>query len=145
MRHANELLDDLVVVDAKLQDYEPLLSELSTLELRVRLFATAEDALQITGARGAMLWLINVQLPDMSGIGLLALIRRRLPHSRIVIASDVYSADDELAARCAGATAYVCKPPSMAWLNAYQTHCRDAAGRNLTQTGRGWEAALRPP
>jgi DNA-binding response OmpR family regulator len=145
MRHANELFDELVVVDAKLHDYEPLISELSAVELRVRLFATAEDALQSAGARPAMLWLINMQLPDMSGIGLLTLIRHRLPRARIVIASDVYSADDELAARCAGATAYVCKPPSMAWLSAYQVICREATGRHAIQTDGSWAAALRPP
>jgi DNA-binding response OmpR family regulator len=145
MRHVEVRLDDLVVVDANLNDYDRLLPEFDSRELRVRLFATGEDALKSEGAQQAMLWLVNIRLPDMSGICLLTAIRRRWPRARIVITGDVYSADDELAARCAGATAYVCKPPSMAWLNACQTNCRESAGRDTTQTERGCAAALRPP
>jgi DNA-binding response OmpR family regulator len=145
MRLVNQRLDDLVVVDANLNDYAGLLNEIGDYELRVRLFSIGEEALRTAGARAATFWLINFRLPDMSGVSLLKLVRGRSPRSRIVIASDVYSADDELAARCAGATAYVCKPPTVAWLDAHQLHFRPHAVGTATQNVSGSVAALRPP
>ncbi len=145
MRRGKQRLDDLVVVDANLDDYADLLQEIRRYELDVRMFSTGEEALQTPTARHAAIWLVNMRLPDMSGISLLKLVRQRLARCRVVIASDVYSADDELAARCAGATAYVCKPPSVAWLDAHQMHCRLPAIRTATQNESGSVAAWRPP
>ena len=145
MRRGKQRLDDLVVVDANPDDYAELLHELGRYELDVRMYATGEEALQTSTARSAAIWLVNMRLPDMSGISLLKLVRERLAHCPIVITSDVYSAEDELAARCAGATAYVCKPPSVAWLDAHQLRCRHPAIRTPTQNESGSVAALRPP
>jgi DNA-binding response OmpR family regulator len=116
-------LDDLVVVDAKPEDYEPLKAALDGAAVVIHLFSTGEEALRAPQAQRASLWVVNVRLPDMSGIGLLKLIRRRWQRSAVVVVGDVYSADEELAARTAGATAYVCKPPSVTWLEAYQQRC----------------------
>jgi DNA-binding response OmpR family regulator len=145
MRRVNRRLDDLVVVDPNLNDYDQLLVEMSGYELRVRSFSTAEEAVKKAAAGLATLWLINFRLPDMSGIGLLMQIRRRWPRSHIVIASDEYSAEDELAARTAGATAYVCKPPTVAWLEAHELCRRLPAARMATQNESVSIAALRPP
>ena len=124
MSAAKRRYDDLVVVDAKLEDYEPLLTALGQDAVRVHLYSSGDDALRAAQNRRASLWVVNVHLPDMSGIGLLKLIRRRLPRSIVFLVGDTYSADDELSARTAGATAYVCKPPSITWLDAYQPRCR---------------------
>jgi DNA-binding response OmpR family regulator len=145
MRRIDLHLDDLIVVDANLNDYAGLLTEICRYELRVRLFSTGEDALRVAGARHATLWVVNIRLPDMSGISLLRLIRRRLRRSSIVIAGDTYSEEDELAARSAGATAYMCKPPTVAWLGAFQLRCREPAVRSVTENEPGSVAALRPP
>jgi DNA-binding response OmpR family regulator len=122
-------LDDLLVVDANLDDYGPLLTALGQDATRAHLFATGEAALRAAQKRRAALWVINVRLPDISGISLLKLIRRRLPRSAVFMVGDAYSAEDELAARTAGATAYVCKPPTVTWLSAYQIRCRSSAIR----------------
>jgi DNA-binding response OmpR family regulator len=119
-----QLLDTLVVVDAKPDDYEPLVAALACDAVRVQLFATGEDALRAAETRHVEMWMINMRLPDMSGIGLLKLIRRRLRRSVVFLVGDVYSAEDELAARTEGATAYQCKPPSATWLEAFQPRCR---------------------
>ncbi len=145
MRHGKQRLDNLVVVDANSDDYADLLQEICRYELEVRMFATGEEALQAAGARDSALWIINMRLPDMSGISLLKLVRQRLTRCRVVITSDVYSSEDELSARCAGATAYVCKPPSVAWLDAHQLQCRYAATRTPAQNESASRAALRPP
>ena len=122
-------LDDLVVVDANLEDYEPLIAELLPHERRVTLYSTGEEALRAAAAGPSTLWVINFRLSDMSGVCLLKLIRRRLRRSSIFLIGDVYLPDDERAARSVGATAYFCKPPSAAWLLAHQPRCRSPAIR----------------
>jgi two-component system KDP operon response regulator KdpE len=134
MSAAEEPFEKLVVVDAKPGDYESLVAALARHSVRVHLFATGEDALRAAETRRGELWLVNVHLPDMSGIGLLKLIRRRLQRSIVFLVGDVYSADDELAARTAGATAYVCKPPSVTWLETYQPRCREPTVRGPRKT-----------
>lgn len=137
MSAAKRRYDDLVVVDAKLEDYEPLLTALGQDAVRVHLYSSGDDALRAAQNRRASLWVVNVHLPDMSGIGLLKLIRRRLPRSIVFLVGDTYSADDELSARTAGATAYVCKPPSITWLDAYQPRCRGPTPDGRTRIVRG--------
>jgi DNA-binding response OmpR family regulator len=87
---------------------------------------------------------VNVKLPDMTGVALLKLMRRRLPRSTVFLVGDAYSAEDELAARAAGATAYVCKPPSAAWLEAYQPQLSPVVLRQM-DTQSGSAAAMHPP
>src|SRR6185295_16432161 len=98
-------LENVIVVDANLDDYEPLVAELDSRSIRVHLIATGEAAL-----RGALLsgvWIVNAQLPDMAGVALLGLIRRRVRRASVLLVGDEYSPVDELAARLAGANAYV--------------------------------------
>jgi two-component system OmpR family response regulator len=129
MNAAKMRFDEVIVVDARLADYEPLLTALGHDAVRVHLCSSGEDALRAAPNRGASLWVVNVLLPDMSGIGLLKLIRRRLPRSVVFLVGDTYSAEDELAARTAGATAYVCKPPTLTWIRADQIRGRTPAIR----------------
>jgi DNA-binding response OmpR family regulator len=116
--------DDLLIVDARLDDYDALFAEYGWQDIRVSQFQTGERALQSAASTTTTLWLINVCLPDMTGIHLLGLVRRRLRRCSIFLVGDDYSAEDELAARLAGATAYVCKPASAAWLECYLARCR---------------------
>ena len=138
-------LDYVVVADSKLDDYGPLVVELSEHGVRVRLFSTGEDALRAANSGAATLWVVNVRLSDMSGVALLKLVRRRLPRSTVFLVGDEYSADDELAARTAGATAYVCKPPNSMWLEAFQPHCRSPSIPAPKHWQRGTAPRMRPP
>jgi DNA-binding response OmpR family regulator len=137
-------VDYVVIADKKLDDYGPLVVELSERGVRVGLFSTGEDALRAAGGNAATLWVVNVKLPDMTGVALLKLVRRRLPRSTVFLVGDEYLADDELAARAAGATAYVCKPPSAAWLDVYQPQHASPVLRHMGPP-RGSAAAMRPP
>jgi DNA-binding response OmpR family regulator len=121
--------DDLVIVDANLDDYDFLLTEHAEQDFHINLFGTGERALQSAVSSSSTLWLINVWLPDMTGIHLLGLVRRRLRRCSVFLIGDEYSADDELSARLAGATAYLCKPASAAWLECYLPRCRSPAIR----------------
>jgi DNA-binding response OmpR family regulator len=137
-------VDYVVIADKKLDDYGALIVELSERGVRVGLFSTGEEALRAANGNAATLWVVNVNLPDMTGVALLKLVRRRLPRSTVFLLGDEYSAGDELAARAAGATAYVCKPPSAAWLEVYQPlHASPVLQQMETQ--RGAAATMRPP
>jgi DNA-binding response OmpR family regulator len=138
-------LDYVVVADTRLDDYGPLVVELSERGVRVGLFSSGEESLRAANGSAATLWVVNMRLPDMSGVALLKLVRRRLPRSTVFLVGDEYSSDDELAARAAGATAYVCKPPSAMWLEAFQPHCRSPAMLRPALRNRGSASTMRPP
>jgi DNA-binding response OmpR family regulator len=129
MNRIKRRADDIVIVDANLDDYDFLRSELADQVIQINLFRTGERALGAAVSSSTTLWLINVRLPDMTGIHLLGLVRRRLRRCSIFLVGDVYSAEDELSARLAGATAYLCKPASAAWLECYAPRCRSPAIR----------------
>jgi DNA-binding response OmpR family regulator len=120
---------EVLVVDANLGDYDLVAGELKHDAVRLRLFSTGEDALRWAGTCASTLWVINIHLPDMSGISLLRHLRRRPLRFSVFLVSDVYALEDELAARAAGATAYLCKPASAAWLERAQPRCRSPAIR----------------
>jgi DNA-binding response OmpR family regulator len=137
-------VDYVVVADKKLDDYGPLVVELSERGVRVGLFSTGEEALRAASGNAATLWVVNVNLPDMTGVSLLKLVRRRLPRSTVFLVGDEYSAEDELTARAGGASAYVCKPPSAAWLEVFQPQLSPAVLRQMDTT-RGTAATMHPP
>jgi DNA-binding response OmpR family regulator len=137
-------VDYVVIADKQLDDYGPLVVELSERGMRVGLFSTGEEALRAASGNAATMWVVNVTLPDMAGVALLKLVRRRLPRSTVFLVGDEYSAGDELAARAAGASAYVCKPPSAAWLEVHQPPRSPPVLRQM-EPKRGSVAATRPP
>lgn len=122
-------LSDLIVVDPNYDEYLALAIALQAQEVQVRFFSTGGDALRVVGACAAALWIINIRLPDISGVGLLNLMRHRMRHCRVILVGNRYSVGDELGARSAGATAYLCKPVSLAWREVCQTLCRSPAIR----------------
>jgi DNA-binding response OmpR family regulator len=122
-------LEELIVVDARAADYDALLADPELQELRVSLFQTGEAALRAAPKSAAALWLINTRLPDLTGVALLRTISHRSPRPSVFLVGDVYSPVEELAARTAGATSYVCKPASRAWLEGYRQRIRAPAVR----------------
>jgi DNA-binding response OmpR family regulator len=128
-----------------LQDYDMLVDELELDETRLGLFSSGEEALRSPSLGTPALWIVNVRLPDMSGIGFLNLVRRRMRRSSMFLVGDKYSAVDELSARAAGATAYFCKPPSAAWLDGYRFPGRSPAIRGPTNGVFKAAAVMRPP
>jgi DNA-binding response OmpR family regulator len=124
-----ECLDELIVVDATSGDYDQLICELGGDSVRPTLFATGEDALRAGSASASAVWIVNIRLPDMSGISFLRHLRRRKLHGCVLLVSDVYSAEDERVARSAGATAYLCKPVRAVWLVGCRRRCRSPAVR----------------
>ena len=120
----------IYVVDPRFSDYEMLFADIGISRSQIKCFASGEEALQASGQPAGLPWFINVQLRDMPGIALLKLVRSRLPGCAIFLIGDEYSLDDELTARSAGATAYLCKPPNIAWLSGCKQRNRSAAIRD---------------
>lgn len=118
----------LVIVDPRLDDYQPLIADAGESD-RVLCFSTGDGALRSASLSVAEIWLINASLPDMSGVSLLSLVRRRWPGARVMLIGDAYSPVDELAARMAGATAYVCKPVCPTSLSGCRLRIRDGPTR----------------
>ena len=133
-------VDDLVIIDASIEDYAPLFSDDLIAELSCRHFSTGEEALQRFVPSDATLWIVNVRLPDMSGIGFLHLARCRSRRCTVFLVGDDYRSEDELAARAAGASAYLCKPVNAAWLRLY----RSAVSRIAVREGGAPHISLAP-
>ena len=109
---------DLLVVDLRPDDYLQLAAEVDAAEYRFLYATCGDEALRIPRKSLFGLWLINIDLPDMSGLDLLALVRSRDPGAACILVGDTYSEAEELSARQLGATFYGCKPPQAAWLRA---------------------------
>jgi len=124
MKPINGELHDLVVVDSQPQDYQSLLTKLSCWRVRCHLYFTGDEAFRRAGVSTTDLWLINTQLPDMQGVELLQLVRQRTRTTPVFLVSDVYTPQEELAVRAAGAAAYLCKPPCIAWLHSFANAAR---------------------
>jgi DNA-binding response OmpR family regulator len=114
-------VDDLIVVDPSADDYDPIVAAAAREGLCAAFFSTGEEALRRASASASTLWMINACLPDMTGVCLLTILRRRAQRTSVFVVGDAYSADDELAARIAGATAYLCKPATADWLEGRRT------------------------
>jgi DNA-binding response OmpR family regulator len=124
-------IDDLVVVDASIDDYHALFMAEELHQLPVRHFMTGEEALQRFDPWLATLWMVNIRLPDMSGIGFLHLVRYRSRRCPVFLIGEDYLPDEEVAARSAGASAYLCKPVNASWLHL----CRGAVSRAAVRNG----------
>lgn len=129
MNVTQQRLADLIIVDPRPADYDRLINDPESEQLAVRFYASGEAALRTTGAASSTLWMINTHLPDLSGVELLAEIARRFRKPSVYLVGDAYSSHEEQAARAAGATFYVCKPASFAWLRGYHPRRRSPAIR----------------
>ncbi len=122
---------DVIVVDASIDDYAPLAADELLASLAFRHFPTGEAALRGADLSWAALWLVNLRLADMEGIALMASVRHRSRNCPLFLVSNAYSAADEVAARAAGASAYLWKPADAAWLRL----CRQAVSRAALRKG----------
>ena len=110
------------VVDASPDDYETISHGVDEEGAKFVFKRTGRDALRLSPAANPELWIINMHLPDMSGVDLHSMIRARYPGVPVYLVGDDYDAQDELSARCCGATMYFCKPLQREWVVAADAH-----------------------
>lgn len=127
LHKSNNSLDLLVVDDGS--HYATLTAAAKESGLHMSVVADGHSALQLASKRPPRVWMANLALADMSGVELLQLVRSRRSATPFYLISNRYSADDELSARTAGATGYLCKPVNSTWLE----FCRAALARQPAQ------------
>jgi two-component system KDP operon response regulator KdpE len=128
MLHTTNNSIDLLVVDDG-SHYASLAAAAKASGLQMSVAADGHTALQLATKRPPRVWMANLALADMSGVELMQLVRARRSSTPFYLISNRYSADDELSARTAGATGYLCKPVNSTWLE----FCRAALARQPAQ------------
>lgn len=108
----------IYIIDPRPEDYKDLDSGIDNPAIRIRTIATASQALRIPRFEAPLFFVANTKLPDMSGFDLREMLMERWPYTPGYLVSDTYSPEDEVRARCAGATLYFCKPLQPGWLAA---------------------------
>ena len=113
----NELRHSMVyIIDHAHEDYQQAAAGIDSDEVQVKQFRTASAALRIPRYEAPLFYIVNVDLPDMSGFDLREMLADFWPRVPGYLISDTYNPRDEIRARCSGATLYFCKPLASDWL-----------------------------
>ncbi|HUS38455.1 MAG TPA: response regulator [Pirellulales bacterium] len=104
------------VVDPVPEDYAHLTSGKSGGPTRFEFINSGRDALRHNAQSKPDVWIINLRLPDMSGVDLREMLSARTPDVPCYLVGDDYRPEDELDARRCGATMYFCKPVRREWV-----------------------------
>lgn len=105
----------ICVVDPRPADYDAVVARAVGEDAEVVFAGSAREALRLRPEAPEM-WVVNCELPDLSGLELLDMLRGRFPQTPVCMVSDEYRPEDELAARSRGASMYLCKPLVAEWL-----------------------------
>ena len=109
----------IVVVDPNLDDYRCLIEPARSQKVRFTLTSTGSGALRLVPSFADAVWLVSLQLPDMEGFELLAMIRSLQEQLRTVVVDETYDAERERRALESSAIQYVCKPVLLDWITAW--------------------------
>ena len=107
----------IMVVDPAHSDYESLIAAGQTSGIRFRFLSTVEEALRLHPPPGVLAWIINIELPRVSGLELYELLRSRLGDVPVLMVDDQYDADHELSVLTVGRPHYLCKPLEASWID----------------------------
>jgi DNA-binding response OmpR family regulator len=107
----------VAVVDSHPADYAVFPQAMQRFRTKWRFLATGQEALRLARSEYVDLWVVNVVLVDISGIDLCGMLRSRSPPPAVYMVTDAYRAEDERAARAAGAAMFGCKPITMEWFD----------------------------
>jgi CheY-like chemotaxis protein len=136
------------VVDARPADYAKWAEAAQQAGMVLRQFRTGREALRASRDVATDLWIINVDLPDMSGFELVEKLQPRASHTAAFLVADTYRVDDEVRALSLGVTMYRCKPASTEWLGAWRPCARQSLSAQELSVATGDEltsCAVPPP
>jgi CheY-like chemotaxis protein len=106
----------VAIVDASPQDYCALLADAGRPGVSIHFLIDGNDTLRFAKRCHCGLWVINRQLPDMSGFDLAQMLRSVRPSALIFLIAEQYNLDDELQTLTLGLAKYLCKPLEPAWI-----------------------------
>lgn len=109
----------VAVADRQPSDYSALLQWALRAEMRLEFVMCGHDALRLARTDGPDFWVINTELPDMSGLDLCTMLRSQLRRPIVYMVTDRYHADDERAARVRGAAFFGAKPIQGWWFDRW--------------------------
>ena len=101
----------IVVVDRRPQDYRDLASLAGAHGWHVHLLTNAQAAMRFSRLAQADLWMISVNLPDISGFDLVEMLHPKLASARVLLVADEYNHEHEALACGCGADLFWCKGP----------------------------------
>ena len=105
------------VVDRNPADYGHLVKNNAGTNQTLTFLRDARSALRVNPTTSEPVWIINLDLPDMSGLDLYSMLRSRFPTSPVFLIGDSYDPQEERAARMTGASLYFCKPLQQEWID----------------------------
>ena len=108
----------IVVVDAHPNDYDTIAHSPEFNHCEFQFHRDGRSALRDDDREYPELCVINMNLPDMSGLDLYEMVNERWPGVPVYMVGDDYRPEDEVQARISGATFYFCKPLQCEWLAA---------------------------
>ena len=135
MAHLEQPLQEIIIVDSRSEDYGALHASLAynlAIDAQLRICTTGGEALRLASSARPALWLINAELPDMTGAELYALLRPRLRGKPAFLVADSYDPAHEIAAMQSGGLHFVCKPLPVDWLGAVWADVTRRAAPTLT-------------
>jgi len=104
------------IVDPRPSDYRRLLDDEPAGAPRIEFLSGGREALRAALAQQVDLWVVNVELPDMSGLEVCEMLRARTPSATVCVVADRYRPEDERRAWLRGATLFCAKPFERHWL-----------------------------
>ena len=116
--HATSL--QVVVVDDCPGDYTVFGPLEQNGELKLQFITTGGDALRRSQGLSVNLWLINTQLPDLSGFDIVEMLQPVPPGTAVFLIGNHYRSADELKALRLGVSKYLVKPLSCDWLSDFR-------------------------
>jgi len=110
----------IVIVDPKVDDYSCLVDLADSGVIRWTMTSTGASSLRLVESHLDALWLIGVQLPDMSGLDLLEMLQSMAPRLTMFVVDGEYSSERECRALQLSAARYLCKPVHPEWIAGWR-------------------------
>ena len=115
------------IVDPQQSNYPDWDSLASSQGVRLLRFTNADEALRFSRTAAVDLWVINTQLPGLSGCELCSMLRSRSPQAAVYLVANEYSPAEERSAWQARATLFLCQGAHATSLADWCEHRRTTA------------------
>lgn len=140
MAQPTDKSDVIVVVDPQPDDYTVVTPWAEENNIQCHFVVSGLSALRVARDRKPALWMINVELPEMTGFDLLEMISDILGAPFVVLVANQYRSEDELRSAEAGASLYISKPVERSWLDTLHLAVNDG----LFLSGKRRQAGVHP-
>ena len=108
---------NVVIIDPAFDEYAHLCDEFCDEHLCVTFTNSGSGALRLVPSHCDAEWLVNAELPDMTGLELLEMLRAIEPCLSVQLVANQYDVEHELKAYRMGAKLYATKPHDRRWFD----------------------------